>query len=148
MASNGTVWVIERGSYSDYRVSGVYSSKENAAAIAAEINKKAYDKAEVAEWPLDPGLDALNQGLKLFRVRMDRAGALKKIGLSPAVELLQFDPRSAGAWHIYPWQGSQKSPYLEVDVFARDKKHAVKIANERRLHLIASNEWPSVIDGE
>lgn len=36
-----SVWVIEQGEYSDYRVVGVYSSRENAERIAEKINAEA-----------------------------------------------------------------------------------------------------------
>ena len=34
-----SVWVIEKGSYSDYRVVGVYSTQERAKLVCEHINK-------------------------------------------------------------------------------------------------------------
>ena len=49
-----TVWVIETGEYSDYRVEGVFSTKERAEAVNAKVG------GEVSEWPLDPAFNELN----------------------------------------------------------------------------------------
>lgn len=32
-------------------------------------------------------------------------------------------------------------PYLYVRCFARNEKHAIKIANEKRTMIIATNQW-------
>lgn len=60
-----TVWVIEQGSYSDYRVVGVFSSEANAKFIADAINvAESYDKATIAEWSLDPAVDELPERVR------------------------------------------------------------------------------------
>ena len=70
---SNSIWVIERGEYSDYqstwlrhyyRVVGVFSSRENAERALAEIyGSDPWGRPEISEWPLDPGIDALNEGL-------------------------------------------------------------------------------------
>jgi hypothetical protein len=57
-----SVWVIEQGEYSDYRVVGVYSTKENAEMVCAKINAhRGYDEASIAEWEMDAGVEAANK---------------------------------------------------------------------------------------
>lgn len=146
MSERRSVWVIEQGSYSDYRVVGVFSSKENAERVAEKINAgtDSYNEAEVAEWPMDPGIDALNQNLKRFHVLMLHDGSVE------GVEELD-------GWDYYPdltdghwlWERTKAPAYqgrgipdvLNSSVWARDEKHAVKVSNERRVQMIASGEW-------
>ena len=66
-----SIWVIEKGSYSDYRVVGVYSTKEGAELVCARINgEESCALAVVSEWPLDPGVKAINQGWSPFVVNI------------------------------------------------------------------------------
>jgi hypothetical protein len=139
-----TIFVVEQGSYSDYGVVGVYTTKENADAIAAKINESdPYDEATVAEWPLDPGIDALRSGLDKFSVLMLRDGAVEEV--RKLDDGWTFD--ISGGAHI--WRRTQARAYkgrgipdcLSATVWAKDEKHAVKIANERRAEMIASGEW-------
>lgn len=74
-----TIWIIEKGSYSDYRVVGVYSTKEGAELVCARINgEDRCESATVAEWPLDPGVEAINQRLAPFTVWMLRDGTTER----------------------------------------------------------------------
>lgn len=146
MSETKSVWVIERGEYSDYSVVGVFSSRENAERVAQRINASeyAYSLAEVAEWQLNPGVDALNSGLSRFRVLMLRDGTTEDVRRDD-------DPWSgfslASTFHL--WERSEAPAYvgenigdvLAADVWAEDEQHAVKIANERRVQMIASGEW-------
>ena len=56
-----TIWVIERGSYSDYRVLGVFSTKANAERVLAMIEPDD-DPPSITEWPLDPAVTELGCG--------------------------------------------------------------------------------------
>jgi hypothetical protein len=139
-----SVWVIEKGSYSDYRVVGVYTSEEKARIVCDAINKTdgEYDEAEIAEWPLDPAADEINQGMTQYLVYMRRDGTAERC-----------EPRSLSAYGIgeqsYIWkrsdarafQGVAVADVLVSTVFATDEKHAIKVANERRMQMIAMNQW-------
>jgi hypothetical protein len=64
-----SVFVIEQGSYSDYHVVGVFSTRENAETVLAALKaatESYYDTPGIAEWPLDPAIDALRAGLKRY----------------------------------------------------------------------------------
>jgi hypothetical protein len=75
------VWVIEQGSYSDYRVVGVYSSKKNAQLVCDAINsgERRYDEATVAKWPVDQSVLEVSRGYKRFIVTMLRDGTVERI---------------------------------------------------------------------
>lgn len=139
-----TVWVIEQGSYSDYRVSGVFTTKENAQMVCDAINAgdNCYDTATLAEWPLDPAIDALNQGLNRYFVQMLRDGTVERIeskaGLATYPSLADYfeEWRREGAPHF-----KGKPNVLQAYVWAENDKHAIKIVNERRIQMLANNQW-------
>jgi hypothetical protein len=85
-----SVFVIEQGSYSDYHVVGVFSTRENAETVLAALKaatESYYDTPGIAEWPLDPAIDALRAGLKRYIAwtcsRMERWNALQPIVSRP-----------------------------------------------------------------
>lgn len=136
-----SVWIIEDGEYSDYRVVGIYSTRENAERVAAKMNEgRSRDLATVAERRLDPGIEALNEGLMSFRVLMLRDGTVESV-----------EPRGeAWSWgdledEAYVWSRSKtpsgRPDVLYATVWAKGEKHAVKIVNEKRAQVIASGEW-------
>lgn len=138
-----TVWVIEQGEYSDYRVVGVFSSAANAQRVAEAINtSQSSTPATVAEWPLDPAVAALNAGHHRFIVWMRRDGTIER---SEATEFRGYEPGG----DVTIWRRSTAPAYrgkgiedcLQADVWAADLTHAIKIANEHRGRLIATGEW-------
>lgn len=144
MSDRPTVWVIEQGEYSDYRVVGVFSSRENAEAVAALLGKEEYgDKPTVAEWPLDPVVNELHQGLKPYRVVMAADGTAEKC--EPKNEVSAYDIKSG----VTIWERSTAPAYrgkgvqdcIHGIVWAKDEQHAVKVMNEKRAQMIASGEW-------
>ena len=75
------VWVVEQGSYSDYRVVGVFTSKKNADQICDAINadEGKWNEASVACWPLDPAVEEMNAGMGHWLVFMLRNGDIEKV---------------------------------------------------------------------
>lgn len=145
-AKRKTVWVVERGEYSDYRVEGVYSTRENAERIAAAFNGSgSWRDATVAEWEMDPGIDRLGKNLRSFSITMLRDGTVESVDERDRAWVNITDDST---FHI--WRRTQAPAYrdkpgvvdaLRADVWARNEKHAVKIANEKRAQMIASGEW-------
>lgn len=126
--SKKTVWVIEDGEYSDYHVVGVFSSRENAELVLGQLKS-----GEIAEWELDPAVKALNAGLSRYYVQMLRDGTVCE---SKPEEFC------ADEWEfLNTSDGYPPTAGLRVWVFAKDEKHAVKIANEKRIQAIANGEW-------
>ena len=82
--TNKTVWVVEKGSYSDYAVVGVFTSKEFAQQIADAINKPddedSYhgEDATIAEWPLNPAVKELRNGLTQYLIHMLEDGTVER----------------------------------------------------------------------
>lgn len=122
-----SVWVIEDGSYSDYHVVGVFSSKENAEKALA-INGII---GEISEWPLDPGIGELNQGLSPWHVVMNYDGEVTS-AKKYIEELPLEEPR------VYRQHNGSR---VIGDVWAEDERHAIKIVNEFRTQAIANGAW-------
>jgi hypothetical protein len=146
------VWVVEQGEYSDYRVVGVFSSQENAQQIADAINgpdEDTYERATVAEWPLDPIVHELRQGFMPFLVHMREDGTVelcdqqKARGYELAGDVGIWRRSQAPAFRGNP----DKPDILRAMIWAKDATHAVKITNEHRTRMIASGEWASGATG-
>lgn len=74
-----TIFAIEQGCYSDYRVVGVFSSREKAEQILSIVNRgQDSEAATIAEWELDPGVKEINAGLKPHYITMDIDGITER----------------------------------------------------------------------
>jgi hypothetical protein len=122
-----TVWVVGFGSYSDYHVVGVYSSEE-LADKAAECDPDHLIEEIELDAPSDHEHPA---GMKRFAVHMTRDGGIDLLQVNIAHDIFGEGPSAPGTprevWVFYMW--------------ARDEEHAIKIANERRAMVIATNMW-------
>ena len=137
------IWVVEQGSYSDYKVVGVFTTEKNAKLIADKLNSSAYsDEATIAQWPLDPAVNQLIKGYRQFTVVMLRDGMTERCD-----ELPFSSYELAGKFWI--WKRTEAPAYvgkgipdaLQATMLAKNAKHAIKIANEHRTQMIANGEW-------
>ena len=116
-------WIIEQGCYSDYRVVGIFSTKENAEKQMARIKQDyEYDQPSIEERWLDPGIDELNQGLSQYIVGFDGDGA---------------SVRSASSVESDDCHWIKGSSYT---VWAENDQAAIKIAAEKHAQYKASRE--------
>jgi len=121
------IYIVTDGCYSDYHICGVYSTKE-----LAEEAKKRFG----AEWLEEHELDAMPGkplGMYRWKVDIDREGNASNIYLASCEDVTEKID--------YFFDGYEKLEFLHIEVWAKDEKHAIKIANERRAMLIASGEW-------
>jgi hypothetical protein len=136
-----SVWVIEQGSYSDYHVVGVFSSRKNAKLVLDSLTKD-YDEPTIAEWPIDPAVTELNAGLTVWLGEMLRDGTVERCvqwdnsGYHLSNDLTIWRREDAPAY-----RGKGVLNCLHGTVWAKDQKHAVKIFNEKRTQLIAQDKW-------
>ncbi len=139
------VFVVEHGTYSDRHVAAVFSSEELAQRWIGDRRRADLrtdddaawcchdDEFRITEFPLNPTRRELPQGHVVWRAEMWRDG---KVEHAARTRIKLFDP------HVYPDSflgGGRERVFFVV---ARDREHAVKVANERRAQLIANNEWP------
>jgi len=131
-----TVWAVEQGEYSDYRVLGVFSTRENAERVATLMSCDWYE-ATVKEWPIDPGIDEMNAGYKQWTVTMDYDGTVEWCGEDPS-------PYDATLAELTVWRRSKYvNDVIGGNIWAKDAKHAIKIVNEKRLQWIADGTLKS-----
>lgn len=122
------VYLVSRGSYSDYSIVALFSSKEKAETFMAYHPKTGYDSLnDLEEFELD-GPTEFPVGKLAFRVRFTRDGEM---------EVAQTDPQYVRDF-VRPY-GDGKTMCTEC--WAADEKAAAKIANERRAQVIAENQW-------
>ena len=126
------VYIVTSGDYSDYGIDAVFTNKKTAEVFAGKIN------GEVEIWETSPSnlIDKLTHN-KIFCVRMNKEGNTDLV--------MEED---FGSYEIKNAIEKKTEIFKAVDgycmityMFAKDEKHAVKIANERRIQLIANNEW-------
>lgn len=129
------IWVIEDGSYSDYRVVGVFSSESNALGMAAALG---LEPDSVSQWRLDPGVEHLNEGRTLWKVAMSATGEVKKVARAEDSRL--SDVPDSPEFQLYGYT-SGLGLTLHATTWAADAAHAVKITNEHRIQLRAQGKW-------
>ena len=69
------IYVVTSGYYSDYGISGVFDSKENAQMLVNEYDGKSLDSLEIEVWELNPHIMQLKEGLKPHCLRMSKDGS-------------------------------------------------------------------------
>jgi hypothetical protein len=124
------VWIVEEGEYSDYHVSGIFSTEKDAQRACDVINDgDGWSRASISKRQLDPSVDEMNAGLVQFDVSMRINGDIKHckvtnfIVLKPSLIHRKNSPR---------WEDG-----VYGSVWAKDQTHAIKIVNEKRAQFIA-----------
>jgi len=137
-----TPYVVTRGVYSDYHIVAIFSTRERAERFAAPLSGAHIPESEqmvIEEYELDPDVAPPRVG---WRIHMDMTnGSLDADGIFNDVrfgELIGF-PTRAYTQRIGPRSG-QKRLVTEVECGFNEKERAIKVANERRVALIASGE--------
>ena len=124
------VYMVTDGKYSDYSVDGIYSTMKK-----AELAKKLYDSSnEIVEMEVDHYPDH-PEGMFYYKVRMDSAGNTDHVRI--------YNAAYKGEHVWLPWGDGS---CVAFNVWARDEEHAIKIANERRIMLLANGEWTADCD--
>jgi hypothetical protein len=124
--------MVTTGSYSDYSVRGVFTTRDGAEMLAAKYPPH---YAEIEEITLDEYPD-YPAGMLRYRVYFDIDGNSWATHCEPDIG---DDSNSK----CYPGaSGKTMATYC----WARDEDHAVKIANERRAQVIASGRWATTWD--
>lgn len=144
------VYIITAGSYSDYRIETVFSTREKAEAYCSAV-KYSYEYPEIEEWPLDSFVDKLDKGYKCYKVVMRENGNAVKIEQSsPPYNIRDrfYTNWRSVAKKYDSVSGAQKNMDKDYIVeihsycWAKDEEHAVKIVNERRTRYIANDMYP------
>lgn len=138
-----TIYAVNVGQYSDYRVVALFSARQGADDFMAVV-KDDYNAVDTYE--LDPPIVyQLQYGYRVWSVYMRRDGT------SEEVEAQEIDGDSIGAiGQHYIWRRStiadayRKQTLADVltsHVLAKTKKQAIKIVNQQRTQMIAEGKW-------
>ena len=126
MTLEGPIYLVSKGEYSSYRVVGLYTNEALADRAACSLGITA--DGEVTEFPLNPGADELNQGLGLWHIimRMEDGMIMHGGHIHRSREVTAEQETRV-----------MDNGFIIGEVWARDKEHAIKTMNERRLREIA-----------
>lgn len=136
------VFAVSSGSYSDYRVNAIFSSKELAQEYMNAVKDSDYN--EIEEYTLDPPTaDLIRRGYLVWNVLMLHDGTTERV---TRTENGLYDVDAPRHWI---WKRTEAPAYkgkgipdaLQSSVWAKTEKQAVKIANEKRAQMIANGEW-------
>jgi hypothetical protein len=126
------IYLVTSGSYSDYGVDAVFTTRDLAQSFIDSFKEGSFEMMGIEEWDLNPFERQIRDGFYPYFVRMTKGGECTEIrksdsayGFTNSYAEYRFDTRNA----IY------------THVFARDEAHAIKITNERRAQIIATNKW-------
>lgn len=146
-------YALSRGEYSDYEIISIFSTREMAEEQAKVINDRLVDedywnRVSVQEFPFDFDLAYIGPRITIARVRMFEDGSVEQdwtwIRKGSEYPLKDLKSNYRAAWWPYKNKG-----FLEVTIGRIDgnpeemKKRIVKIANEKRVQLIALDKWPT-----
>lgn len=123
-----SVFMVTDGWYSDYRVLGIYSTRE----LAERAREMYVAGNEVDEIELNTMPDA-PPGLFAWLVEMDFNGNTCRC---QRMSCENHRPRA----YIYKSSG-RPTGTMTAYVWAESNEHAVKIANEWRVRIVATNQW-------
>lgn len=134
------VFVVTNGEYSDYRITGLYSTRELAeAAVAHDTNTDNwYGDSTIEEWFLDNG-PTIPDSYKLFAIEMRKDGSVTR-SEEEDCQSPTFQAAKRFRHHNSPGDA------WVFRVVAKHLQHAIKIVNEKRVQYIASNDWPVDLD--
>jgi len=146
------IYLVTQGNYSDYGVRGVFTDKDLATEYAAQITTK-YEAARVDTRQIMTKLIApINY--RGYTVTMDIDGNTDQVE-NDAVGDLNVDnsypDMEFGLTGLFVVEDGKNCPVREyiatgkyTFIINTDKgtEGAIKIANERRIRMIAENKWP------
>ena len=127
-----TIYIVTSGSYSDYGIRGVYTTREAAQQFCDDINSiagRCFDDYEIEEWEADAPREDRGPG---WEVALDANGnvvwssldELNIPGIAPKVE--------TRVWHNGQWTAG-----LRVTGYGITEEHARRSAEEARRQHIA-----------
>lgn len=124
------VYVVTAGSYSDYHIVSIFTDKK----VANKFNKEMLlNENSVLTMKTDV-IPKTPVGRYPYLVQMKYDGTFVRI-----------DRKSYDCFvpcvYITTFGGKDDFNQMHACVWAKDEKHAVKIASEKRTQMIAKNEW-------
>ncbi len=118
-------YVVTSGEYSDYSIVGIFDDKALAEAFMAPYPRTGRDDdLRLEEHPANPHEAQILEGLSFYCVEITKEGEIKAVELCAPDDDQEAHTRLRHPVGYIPW--------LMVYCWARDKDHAIKIAEEKR----------------
>ena len=135
MTELNKIYMVSTGCYSEYRVVGVYSTIE-----VAEYARRLFNSTnEIEELTVDDLVDH-PKDMTYWLCLMDIDGNARSVHQTePDFERDSFYFAAGLGWF------AENQDCMVFCMWARDEKHAVKIANEKRIILKANGQWNDLI---
>ncbi len=154
------IYIVTSGDYSDYSINAVYDTKEKAEAAIAP-----FTGYEIEEYELNPSLpDYIKPGEKFYDITMLSDGEIpiyydssddwyyRQVDLG----FNDYDQKFEMEFQLFAYpsfgpDATNKNPdrygewVINGIIRARDEQHAIKIMNERRIQILANNDWPAKV---
>lgn len=130
------IFIVTSGEYSDYHIDAVFSTEENAKKYA-ELHPGRF--ADIEEFDVDEDMALINkirdEKITIYKISMFKDGKVREVKKESST-LHNYETALKSEYGF--WVGHLR---FDMKVIAKDEKHAIKIVNEKRVQLIANNEW-------
>lgn len=141
--SETKVYVVTSGCYSDYSIEAIFSTKENAQLYIDKPSRQSSYYNDIEEFALDEYVNIYKRGYNIYEVEIYKDGEVLKVALiADNVKDIYIHSVLKAKQEDTFKPPSQRMRSVEivmnVRVQARDESHAIKIANEKRVMLIAN----------
>lgn len=133
------VYVVTKGTYSDYRIEAIFDNKEAADNLAYNLCGQ-WDEARVEEYEVGKVCDRM---LPRWCGLMDRYGNSEYPGKATSENspYVRFYPERKDKY-------TGRDAYLSFSIETETLEKAIKIMNEKRILLIATGFWDNPIGGK
>ena len=129
------IYVVTSGSYSDYGIDAIFDSRELAQSFIDSFDKSRgwTDFNDIEEWELNPNEPELKMNRKAYNLRMNKEGETQNS--------VEHSKSTYGHREGLSISFTINSEWMNVNCYADDEQHAIKIANEKRTQILALNRW-------
>jgi hypothetical protein len=123
------IFVVTSGDYSDYKIDGIFTEKNTAKDFINMFNHT-YNEMRIEEHLLNPKKYEIDNNYNCYFVRMKKDGECTGINIKD------------NSYDVFEDNhGFDIKNNMYKTVFAKDEKHAIKIVNDVRTQVLASNKW-------
>ena len=129
------VFVVTSGSYSDYGIDAIFTTRELAQSFIDAFEADKWHEMDIEEWDLDPNKTHLKQNRKPYFLRINKKGDVSDLRLADSAYGFKQDMPEAEISYTHNLE------WMNINCFADDENHAVKIAGEKRSQILAANIW-------
>lgn len=126
------IYAVNRGSYSDYRIVALFTTKNKAKEYMKFVTDDYYN--DIEEYELNPKIvDLVKRGYSIWLILM------LKDGTTELIERHNFSRYES--YEDFQIRKRSIENCLQAKVIAKTEKQAIKITNEHRVQMIANNKW-------